>query len=147
MFDLNCLCVFCGAAAYAAGERVTQEEVDAARRRFDQGRHDESDAAAEKRLMFKLECLCRMNGDPDGDEEPGRDPISCRHYQGVLRWKIPGELAKHSVSEGTKAITKFTSSSATSYGRSAEDPWDAGGDDDSWSAPAGLQFPPYVSNC
>ena len=35
--------------------------------------------------------------------------LSSREVQTALRLVLPGELAKHAVSEGTKAVTKFTS--------------------------------------
>ena len=35
--------------------------------------------------------------------------ISSREIQTAVRLVLPGELAKHAVSEGTKAVTKFTS--------------------------------------
>ncbi|CAM0953527.1 unnamed protein product [Alopecurus aequalis] len=36
--------------------------------------------------------------------------ITSREVQTSVRLVLPGELAKHAVSEGTKAVTKFTSS-------------------------------------
>ena len=36
--------------------------------------------------------------------------ISSREIQTAVRLILPGELAKHAVSEGTKAVTKYTSS-------------------------------------
>ncbi|CRG96109.1 histone H2B, putative [Plasmodium gallinaceum] len=38
-----------------------------------------------------------------------RDTLSSREIQTAIRLVLPGELAKHAVSEGTKAVTKFTS--------------------------------------
>ena len=38
--------------------------------------------------------------------------LSSREIQTAVRLILPGELVKHAVSEGTKAVTKFTSSSA-----------------------------------
>jgi histone H2B len=35
--------------------------------------------------------------------------LSSRDVQTAVRLVLPGELAKHAVSEGTKAVTKFTS--------------------------------------
>ena len=35
--------------------------------------------------------------------------LSSREVQTAVRLLLPGELAKHAVSEGTKAVTKFTS--------------------------------------
>ena len=39
-----------------------------------------------------------------------RSTISSREIQTSVRLILPGELAKHAVSEGTKAVTKYTSS-------------------------------------
>lgn len=36
--------------------------------------------------------------------------ISSREIQTAVRLILPGELAKHAVSEGTKAVTKYNSS-------------------------------------
>ncbi|KAK8955660.1 Histone H2B.11 [Platanthera guangdongensis] len=36
--------------------------------------------------------------------------VTSREIQTSVRLVLPGELAKHAVSEGTKAVTKFTSS-------------------------------------
>ncbi|PIC34283.1 hypothetical protein B9Z55_013987 [Caenorhabditis nigoni] len=41
-----------------------------------------------------------------------RSTISSREIQTAVRLILPGELAKHAVSEGTKAVTKYTSSKA-----------------------------------
>ena len=38
--------------------------------------------------------------------------ISSREIQTAVRLLLPGELAKHAVSEGTKAVTKYTSSNS-----------------------------------
>ncbi|KAG5176781.1 histone H2B type 1-N-like protein [Tribonema minus] len=38
-----------------------------------------------------------------------RQTLSSREIQTAVRLMLPGELAKHAVSEGTKAVTKFTS--------------------------------------
>jgi histone H2B len=35
--------------------------------------------------------------------------ITSREIQTAVRLILPGELSKHAVSEGTKAVTKFTS--------------------------------------
>jgi len=40
-----------------------------------------------------------------------RHTISSREIQTAVRLILPGELAKHAVSEGTKAVTKYNSSS------------------------------------
>ena len=39
-----------------------------------------------------------------------RSTITSREIQTALRLLLPGELAKHAVSEGTKAVTNYTSS-------------------------------------
>lgn len=36
--------------------------------------------------------------------------MSSREIQTAVRLYLPGELAKHAVSEGTKAVTKFNTS-------------------------------------
>lgn len=41
-----------------------------------------------------------------------KSTLSSREIQTAVRLILPGELAKHSVSEGTKAVTKYTSSRA-----------------------------------
>ena len=38
-----------------------------------------------------------------------KSTISSREIQTAVRLLLPGELAKHAVSEGTKAVTKFSS--------------------------------------
>ncbi|XP_018426115.1 PREDICTED: histone H2B 1.1-like [Nanorana parkeri] len=38
-----------------------------------------------------------------------RSTITSREIQTAIRLLLPGELAKHAVSEGTKAVTKYTS--------------------------------------
>lgn len=40
-----------------------------------------------------------------------KSTITSREIQTAIRLLLPGELAKHAVSEGTKAVTKYTSSS------------------------------------
>ena len=42
-----------------------------------------------------------------------KSTISSREIQTAIRLLLPGELAKHAVSEGTKAVTKYTSSKWT----------------------------------
>jgi histone H2B len=39
-----------------------------------------------------------------------KQTISSREIQTAVRLHLPGELSKHAVSEGTKAVTKYTSS-------------------------------------
>ncbi|KAK2112945.1 hypothetical protein P7K49_007211 [Saguinus oedipus] len=43
-----------------------------------------------------------------------RSTITSREIQTAVRLLLPGELAKHAVSEGTKAVTKYTSSNSVS---------------------------------
>nr|USU81792.1 H2B-GFP [synthetic construct] len=45
--------------------------------------------------------------------------ITSREIQTAVRLVLPGELAKHAVSEGTKAVTKFTSSPAAAAAAAA----------------------------
>ncbi|XP_072616384.1 histone H2B type 2-K1-like [Vulpes vulpes] len=40
----------------------------------------------------------------------GRTTLTSREVQTAVRLLLPGELPKHAVSEGTKAVTKYTSS-------------------------------------
>jgi len=42
-----------------------------------------------------------------------RHTITSREIMNAVRLLLPGELAKHAVFEGTKAVTKFTSSQAS----------------------------------
>lgn len=54
-----------------------------------------------ERLAGEASRLARYNG---------RGTLSSREVQTAVRLILPGELAKHAVSEGTKAVTKYTSS-------------------------------------
>jgi histone H2B len=56
-----------------------------------------------ERLALEASRLSRYNK---------RSTLSSREIQTAVRLLLPGELAKHAVSEGTKAVTKFTSSTA-----------------------------------
>lgn len=42
-----------------------------------------------------------------------KSTISSREIQTAIRLLLPGELAKHAVSKGSKAVTKYTSSKGT----------------------------------
>ncbi|CDK26780.1 unnamed protein product [Kuraishia capsulata CBS 1993] len=42
-----------------------------------------------------------------------KSTISAREIQTAVRLILPGELAKHAVSEGTRAVTKYTSSASS----------------------------------
>uniref|UniRef100_A0A1B8Y853 Histone H4 n=1 Tax=Xenopus tropicalis TaxID=8364 RepID=A0A1B8Y853_XENTR len=46
-----------------------------------------------------------------------RSTITSREIQTAVRLLLPGELAKHAVSEGTKAVTKYTSANLRMSGR------------------------------
>jgi len=50
-----------------------------------------------------------------------RHTISSREIQTAVRLLLPGELAKHAVSEGTKAVTKYQSSLGSSAAGESED--------------------------
>ncbi|MXQ94748.1 hypothetical protein E5288_WYG010726 [Bos mutus] len=47
-----------------------------------------------------------------------RSTITSREIQTAVRLLLPGELAKHAVSEGTKAVTKYTSAKMSSFSSS-----------------------------
>uniref|UniRef100_A0A914PCG3 Histone H2B n=1 Tax=Panagrolaimus davidi TaxID=227884 RepID=A0A914PCG3_9BILA len=42
-----------------------------------------------------------------------RSTISSREIQTAVRLILPGELSKHAVSEGTKAVTKYTAQASS----------------------------------
>ena len=63
-------------------------------------------------------------------ELSGKNTLSSREVQTGVRFVLPGELAKHAVSEGTKAVTKYFASGPSGGGKSQ-----------SKSYKAGLQFP------
>jgi histone H2B len=54
-----------------------------------------------ERIAGEASCLAHISGKPT---------ISSREIQTAVRLILPGELAKHAVSEATKAVTKYTSS-------------------------------------
>nr|XP_060644297.1 late histone H2B.L4-like [Anolis sagrei ordinatus] len=54
-----------------------------------------------ERIAGKASCLAHYNK---------CSTITSREIQTAVRLLLPGELAKHAVSEGTKAVTKYTSS-------------------------------------
>ena len=53
-----------------------------------------------ERIASEAGKLCRFNN---------KSTLSSREIQTSVRLILPGELAKHAVSEGTKAVTKYTS--------------------------------------
>jgi len=74
-----------------------------------------------RRVASEAANVCDMNG---------KFTLSARDIQTAVRLTLPGELAKHGVSEGTKAVTKFNSAGQG-----------GGGPKVSKSFKAGLQFP------
>ena len=52
-----------------------------------------------EKLAYEASKLCRMNK---------KATIGSREIQSATRLVLPGELSKHAVSEGTKAMTKFS---------------------------------------
>lgn len=52
-----------------------------------------------ERIATEAGRLCQYNK---------KETLSAREIQTAVRLVLPGELAKHAVSEGTKAVTKFT---------------------------------------
>ncbi len=48
-----------------------------------------------------------------------KSTLSSREVQTSVRLILPGELAKHAVSEGTKAVTKYTSATPAAAGGKA----------------------------
>ena len=55
---------------------------------------------ARERIAVEASKLVRYNK---------KGTLSSREIQTAVRLILPGELAKHAVSEGTKAVTKYTS--------------------------------------
>ncbi|GAB4816491.1 hypothetical protein N2152v2_003537 [Parachlorella kessleri] len=53
-----------------------------------------------EKIATQAATLARVNKKPT---------LTSREIQTAVRLVLPGELAKHAVSEGTKAVTKFTS--------------------------------------
>jgi len=51
--------------------------------------------------------LCLESGKLVGNNK--KHTLSSREVQTAVRLLLPGELAKHAVSEGTKAVTKYSS--------------------------------------
>ena len=54
-----------------------------------------------ERIAGEASCLVHYNK---------RSTITSREIQTAVRLLLPGELAKHAMSQGTKAVTKYTSS-------------------------------------
>ena len=54
-----------------------------------------------ERIASEAGKLCKINN---------KHTLDARAIQTAVRLVLPGELSKHAVSEGTKAVTKYTSS-------------------------------------
>jgi histone H2B len=52
-----------------------------------------------EKIAYEASRLVRLNK---------KATLSCREVQTAVRLVLPGELARHAVSEGTKAVNKFT---------------------------------------
>lgn len=50
----------------------------------------------------------------------GRNTVTSREIQSAVRLVFPGELAKHAISEGTKAVTKYNAYAGTHKGESGK---------------------------
>jgi len=68
-------------------------------------------------------------------EQNNKKTVTSREVQTAVRVVLPGELAKHAVSEGTKAVTKFNTA-VTKFNTAVER-----GEEASLSSKAGIQFP------
>ena len=77
-----------------------------------------------------------VSADGPAFASPDLSILDARNIQTAVRFDLPGELAKHAVSEGVKAITKFASSLGTSKGVSQRHL--------EVSARVGLQFDPIT---
>jgi len=73
-----------------------------------------------RRIACEARHLCELNN---------RATLSSREIQTAVRLCLPGELARHAVSEGTKSVTKYNSTLGSGGGRGSK------------STRAGLQFP------
>jgi histone H2A len=71
-----------------------------------------------------------LNGAMELCEVNNKTTLTSRDVQTAVRLELPGELAKHAVSEGTKAVTKFSMTDGARGGRAQ-----------TRAARAGLQFP------
>uniref|UniRef100_A0A2N9IZ59 Histone H2B n=1 Tax=Fagus sylvatica TaxID=28930 RepID=A0A2N9IZ59_FAGSY len=83
------------------GEKTESREEDLQRRRKAMGIMNSFINDIFEKLAQESSRLARYNKKPT---------ITSREIQTAVRLVLPGELAKHAVSEGTKAVTKFTSS-------------------------------------
>ncbi|THU54684.1 hypothetical protein C4D60_Mb10t27730 [Musa balbisiana] len=65
---------------------------------------------AEKRLPSKDGAVAAGDKKKKKKAKKGTETYKIYIFKTSVRLVLPGELAKHAVSEGTKAVTKFTSS-------------------------------------
>jgi len=72
-----------------------------------------------------------LTNDTSQGKNKGKGTITSRDIQTAVRLILPGELAKHAVSEGTKAVNMYSSSSSGKYNKRI-----------SKAKRARLQFPP-----
>jgi histone H2B len=75
------------------------------------------------------------------NQVPHKSTVTSREIQTAVRIALPGELAKHAVSEGTKAVTKFNATTAHPKTSPVKGADKKAGDRHSKSYRAGLQFP------
>ncbi|XP_010837131.1 PREDICTED: histone H2B type 1-like [Bison bison bison] len=61
-------------------------------------------------MNFVNDIFERIAGEASRLAHYKRSTITSREIQTAMSLLLPGELAKHAVSEGTKAVTKYTSS-------------------------------------
>ena len=59
-----------------------------------------------EKIAFEASRLVRLNK---------KATLSCREIQTSVRLVLPGELARHAVSEGTKAVNKFTGGKSPAF--------------------------------
>lgn len=97
------------------------------------------DTGISKQAMSLMDSFCNDIFERIADEAMQlaevnqRKTLSSREIQTAVRLCLPGELAKHAVSEGTKAVTKFNASTMGGSG--------GGGKGRTQSFKAGLTFP------
>ncbi|KAJ6735098.1 HISTONE H2B [Salix purpurea] len=93
-----------------------RQEAPKRRRSSSNGRQKEEEGEEEHRDLQDLHLQgpetssSRYWDFKQGDGYNKKPTITSREIQTAVRLVLPGELAKHAVSEGTKAVTKFTSS-------------------------------------
>ncbi len=93
--------IMCAPALHAAPERLPP--LSRASTRADAGwctRRNSFINDIFEKIAMEAAKLARYNKKPT---------VTSREIQTSVRLILPGELAKHAVSEGTKAVTKFTS--------------------------------------